>query len=179
MTRPRIAGPGAHVLEQIEVVRCTGRGASTRCPVHADRHASLSIGRGRDGRILLHCHAGCETETILTALGQTWADLFTTPRARLSRPSMPIVCELDTVRQAFLARERRLAERRARWADVVELADEAKAVDRLVLRARQIVTDLGDVPAAWDLAAMVAERETMMRNAEVVAHMEVAGHPLW
>lgn len=32
-----------------------------RCPYHDDRTASLSIGVGRDGQALVHCHAGCES----------------------------------------------------------------------------------------------------------------------
>jgi hypothetical protein len=47
-----------------------------KCPVHEDKKASLSIGIGDDGRILLHCHAGCSTDSILQALGLTAKDLF-------------------------------------------------------------------------------------------------------
>jgi hypothetical protein len=36
-----------------------GKGYMAKCPAHADRRASLSISEGRDGRVLLHCHAGC------------------------------------------------------------------------------------------------------------------------
>ena len=52
------------------------RGKSAQCPAHEDRHASLSIGQGSDGRVLLTCHAGCTPEAILTALGLDWNDLF-------------------------------------------------------------------------------------------------------
>jgi putative DNA primase/helicase len=47
-----------------------------RCPAHDDRVASLSVGLGEDGRILVHCHAGCTAEEILTTLGLAWADLY-------------------------------------------------------------------------------------------------------
>jgi hypothetical protein len=47
-----------------------------RCPVHNDRTASLSVGIGTDGRVLLHCHAGCSTDSILSALGLAVGDLF-------------------------------------------------------------------------------------------------------
>jgi KaiC/GvpD/RAD55 family RecA-like ATPase len=30
------------------------------CPYHEDKSPSLSIGEGDDGRVLVHCHAGCE-----------------------------------------------------------------------------------------------------------------------
>jgi hypothetical protein len=47
-----------------------------RCPAHDDRHASLSIAEGKDGRILLHCFADCTTEAIVAALGLEMRDLF-------------------------------------------------------------------------------------------------------
>jgi AAA domain len=46
-----------------------GSGWLTRCPAHDDRHPSLSISEGEDGRLLLHCHAGCEFDAILQAAG--------------------------------------------------------------------------------------------------------------
>ena len=55
-----------------------------RCPAHEDRHASLSIGEGHGGRILLKCFAGCTPREVVAALGLTMSDLFadtrTTPR---------------------------------------------------------------------------------------------------
>ncbi len=64
--------------ETINVVRLDGRARNVRCPLHDDERASLSIGRGEDGRALLHCHAGCATEGILARAGLTWADLHIT-----------------------------------------------------------------------------------------------------
>ena len=48
---------------------------TARCPAHEDRKPSLSIAVGRKG-VLIHCHAGCSTQSILSALGLTWQDLF-------------------------------------------------------------------------------------------------------
>lgn len=39
-----------------------------RCPVHDDRNPSLSISDGQDGKLLVHCHAGCEGRDVLDAL---------------------------------------------------------------------------------------------------------------
>ena len=47
-----------------------------RCPSHDDRHASLSVGRGDDGRVLMHCQAGCAVADVAKALGLTMADLY-------------------------------------------------------------------------------------------------------
>jgi len=46
------------------------------CPSHADRSPSLAIKEGDDGRILLHCFAGCSAEEITGALGLKLTDLF-------------------------------------------------------------------------------------------------------
>jgi KaiC/GvpD/RAD55 family RecA-like ATPase/5S rRNA maturation endonuclease (ribonuclease M5) len=47
-----------------------------RCPSHDDRAASLSIGIGDDGRVLLRCFAGCEFKAVVSALGLEPTDLF-------------------------------------------------------------------------------------------------------
>src|SRR4051812_14692581 len=56
--------------------RRSGDGWMARCPVHDDRQASLSIHEGTDGRVLLHCHAGCEVEAVVGALHLELRDLF-------------------------------------------------------------------------------------------------------
>lgn len=50
-----------------------------RCPSHADTSPSLSIREGRDGRVLVHCFAGCTPLAILAKLGLTVGDLFPGP----------------------------------------------------------------------------------------------------
>jgi len=65
------------VLSRLEGVRCTGQGRwIALCPAHDDRHPSLSIRELEDRRVLVHCHAACATENVLTALGLTWADVM-------------------------------------------------------------------------------------------------------
>ena len=46
------------------------------CPAHDDQRPSLSIALMQDGKILLHCHAGCRTDDVCRAAGLTMADLF-------------------------------------------------------------------------------------------------------
>ena len=54
----------------------TRKGWSCRCPAHEDRNASLSIGIGDDGRVLLACHAGCPFDSIVAAMGIDTRDTF-------------------------------------------------------------------------------------------------------
>jgi hypothetical protein len=56
--------------------RSQGKGYSCRCPAHEDRSPSLSIGPGDDGRVLVHCQAGCTLDAALAALVLEPRDLF-------------------------------------------------------------------------------------------------------
>ena len=58
-----------------------------KCPAHDDRVASVSMSEGDDGRVLVHCHAGCSTADILASVGLTVADLFAAPRAAMPAPA--------------------------------------------------------------------------------------------
>jgi hypothetical protein len=51
--------------------------ASCPGPLHAhgDRHPSF-CGKWDGEKWIVHCHAGCSTEDILTAMGLTWAALY-------------------------------------------------------------------------------------------------------
>src|SRR5439155_13141943 len=68
------------ILARLAGVARSGAGYSARCPAHDDRAASLSIGTGEDGRVLLCCHAGCATEAVVSVLGLDMRDLFTGAR---------------------------------------------------------------------------------------------------
>jgi DNA primase len=39
-----------------------------RCPAHEDRAPSLSISSGRDGKVLVRCHAGCDQHDVIAIL---------------------------------------------------------------------------------------------------------------
>lgn len=81
-----LADPVQEFLRRLDGVKQTGNDQwQARCPCHDDHNASLSIKRGSDGRVLLKCHAGCETKTICAKLGIDMADLFRT----LSRNAKP------------------------------------------------------------------------------------------
>ncbi len=46
------------------------------CPAHEDRSPSLAVRELDDGRVLLHCFAGCSVEEIVGAVGLGMEDLF-------------------------------------------------------------------------------------------------------
>jgi 5S rRNA maturation endonuclease (ribonuclease M5)/DNA-binding transcriptional ArsR family regulator len=74
------------VLSRLEGVRRAGNGFSALCPAHDDTHQSLSVSEGRDGRVLLKCHAGCDIKTIVQALGLELRDLFPPKPERKPKP---------------------------------------------------------------------------------------------
>lgn len=47
-----------------------------RCPAHDDKGPSLSIRETDDGRVLVHCFAGCSVHEIAQAVGLELSDLF-------------------------------------------------------------------------------------------------------
>ncbi|RJR08449.1 hypothetical protein C4588_05525, partial [Candidatus Parcubacteria bacterium] len=58
------------------VVECPNGSYQALCPGHDDTDPSLSITLSEDGKILMHCHAGCKTEDILVKVGLSWKYLF-------------------------------------------------------------------------------------------------------
>ncbi len=65
------------LLNNLEKVREKGRGRyEACCPSHSDKNPSLAIKLMQDGRILMHCHAGCSTSDIVATLGLTMSSLF-------------------------------------------------------------------------------------------------------
>lgn len=46
----------------------TGSSWMARCPAHQDRTPSLAISAARDGKTLVRCHAGCDQQSVISAL---------------------------------------------------------------------------------------------------------------
>ena len=65
----------AEVLSHFRQVHRVGDGWGAKCPAHEDRNPSLSI-REVNGKILVHCHAGCPFERVIEAAGLKIDDLF-------------------------------------------------------------------------------------------------------
>lgn len=64
------------VLSRLERVKEHGGHYQALCPGHEDREASLSVTEGDDGRVVLHCHAGCDPAAIVERMGLKLSDLF-------------------------------------------------------------------------------------------------------
>ena len=68
------------VVSRLDNVKKLPSGWSARCPAHDDRVASLMVNTGKDGGVVLKCHAGCETPAVLAAIGLSFGDLMGSPR---------------------------------------------------------------------------------------------------
>lgn len=116
-----MSAPIDPVLARLEHVHQQGRGWTARCPAHNDKGPSLSIAIGTDGRVLLHCFAGCTVHDITAAMGLTLADLFDRPDWKTENHSV-----------------RQQRSREADWAAALNvLAVEATIVD---IAANQLAT---------------------------------------
>lgn len=69
----RLRADGRRVVE-----RRPGQ-AMAQCPAHEDRNPSLSVTR-IEGRVLLHCFAGCTSSDVVATLAWRMVDLFDEPR---------------------------------------------------------------------------------------------------
>ena len=65
------------LLSRLDGVKRTGSGRwIARCCAHDDKKPSLAIRELDDGRVLLHCFAGCAVDDVVSAVGLTLSDLM-------------------------------------------------------------------------------------------------------
>jgi predicted protein tyrosine phosphatase len=107
-----------------------------KCPAHDDRSPSLAIRQLDDGRILIHCFAGCGASDVVAAVGLEVSDLFP---ERLG--------EFKRVRHPFSAADALRALRRESGIVAMAAADvaEGKPIDdqeRIALAAERIADAL-------------------------------------
>lgn len=78
--------PIDNLIARLDRVKKTGDCRwMARCSGHTDSTASLSIKMLNDGRILIHCFAGCIPVEILEKIGLTMGDLFPGERKTIVR----------------------------------------------------------------------------------------------
>ena len=66
------------ILSRLDKVRGNGHKFRAKCPArdHSSGNNTLSLLFNDDGRILIHCHAGCEANDVLEAIGLSLSDLY-------------------------------------------------------------------------------------------------------
>ena len=100
----------ADYLAALDGVKRSGAGRVALCPAHDDKNASLSIRVAEDGRVLLHCFAGCSYSEIMAALARE-RDGNRDPikrSTRCSRRPEPVSLTKSRITLAALAEARRL-----------------------------------------------------------------------
>jgi len=75
------------------------------CPAHESKHGtrSLSICETPDGRVLFHCFAGCDVESVCGAIGVALEDLF--PDRESDENRAPKIVKPWTAREVCQAME--------------------------------------------------------------------------
>lgn len=66
-----------NLLTRLQGVRKTGNNSwIARCCAHNDKSPSLTIAERDDGRVLIHCFAGCSADEVMGAVGLELKDLM-------------------------------------------------------------------------------------------------------
>lgn len=126
-----------------------------RCPAHDDRHRSLSVRLGRNGRLDFRCFAGCPTELVVQALG--WKN--GTGRAEVRSDEEPIPSCSDG---PDIARGRELLS--AAWVHTVKTKLTTRA--QQYLEGRCIPWRAGDLRSSepvWEYLISQHDREELVR----------------
>jgi hypothetical protein len=77
-------------LAQLTKVKRTGRESWIACcPAHEDKNPSMTVTEKDDGRVLIHCFAGCSVDSILGAVGMTFSDIYPEREADPYQPNKP------------------------------------------------------------------------------------------
>jgi hypothetical protein len=152
------------LLSKLFGTRKSGSGWSARCPAHDDRHASLSVSTGDDGRVLLRCHAGCDTSAIVAALGLGLADLFP-PRDDATKRKHGGQ-SFASASEAIATLERQLGTKSATWTYHDTVGDPVGVVVRWETPSGKAIRPVARVGDNWRIGAM-SEPRPLYRLAEV------------
>lgn len=129
------------LLDRLERVKQTGADRwRARCPAHDGKSQTLSIRETDEGRVLVHCFAGCDVPDVLAAVGLTVSALF----------EKVTLYNVTATKSAFPARE------------ALALVDHEVLVATLIvgdiLKARRADTD------QWQRLALCASRISDARS---------------
>jgi putative DNA primase/helicase len=146
--------------------RRSGSGWMARCPAHDDRRASLSVNQGGDGRILVHCHAGCSTEQVVAALGLTMADLM--PSGNGAKTPRPNGRGFATANEAVAVLEGKLGRRSALWTYRDAHGEPVGVIVRWDLPDGKTIRPVSRAGDRWTISAM-SEPRPLYRLPEILA----------
>jgi hypothetical protein len=142
--------PVDRLLEALDGVRAAGNEKwIARCPAHEDRSPSLSIGIGDDGRVLVHCFAGCSTQDIVSAVRLEVRDLFSPDHDADGADWSPSTPRVISKPPADLPSEQQLEEWRR---DLLENGTALQRLEKLRGWTRDAVSGLG---LGWDSRRIV------------------------
>ena len=95
-------------VDRCDKARSTGNGTWIACcPAHGDKSPSMTVRELEDGRVLIHCFAGCEVHDILRAVALDWDAIFPDKLSNdhcgpLRRRSFPAADVLEAVSNELL-----------------------------------------------------------------------------
>ena len=144
------------LLSHLDGVRETGHGKYVaRCPAHDDRSPSLAIKDCDDGKVLIHCFAGCAPEDILSAIGLTFSDMMPERRGgypvRMPKPRFDARQVLEGISHEIMV----VVLLTDKYAGLMNDEDEA----RLLLAAGRISTAMQAAPPLRTPPELVAIRK--------------------
>jgi len=91
------------LLSRLDKVKKTGNSSWIACcPSHDDSSPSLAI-KDSDGKILIHCFAGCETIDVIESVGLTFSDLMPEKYTKDQKPTKKPFKDSELIR--FIAQE--------------------------------------------------------------------------
>lgn len=129
--------------------RWQGRYGLACCPAHGDCNPSMTLAEGRDGRLLLHCKAGCEFREVVSALRKRglW-----NRRGQPNPPSPSEIARRHAQDEADAVKRERQAQ--AVWSESLPIHG---TLAEAYLRARGITCALPESlrfhPACWHASA--------------------------
>jgi hypothetical protein len=162
--------PLARILDRLPDARHGHNGWQARCPAHDDRNPSLSIKEAEDGKVLVHCHAGCATPDVVRALGVEMRDLMPAnelpsvaperpgprPNARRNKQRNPVL--FGTLSEAINAVEKRLRATCRYWIYHNATGEPVGAVLRFDLAEGKTYRPVSLRSGGWCLDAMPEPR---------------------
>ena len=134
-------------------------GAMTLCRAHDDSTPSLKVTVKPDGRVLLHCHGGCDHQAVLDAYDLTDADLAPTKQSKRDDSVVSTFVYTDEAGEPLYRVVRRVGKRfhQERWTGSEWLNGQGVMKDVRLVPYR--LPDLGRVPRGALVFVLEGEKD--------------------